>query len=628
MSKYTVYGLPGVYNASPLSLNDGDGVALAVTQLGQLIVVNADGSAIAGGAEYIDGGVPLAHPHGPTIEWSDGANWQTVSTAKPLPVSATITPSGTQDVNLTKVGGATFALGQQLAAASLPIVIPAAQITTLTPPAALTNYALETGGNLATIAGIVTSSRAAVNPISGQSGVQGGSGVVTALSQRVVLATDVALPTGSNVIGHVITDSGSVVNSTLSAETTKVIGTVNQGTSPWIISGAVTEATIDAALISQEATTSGVKGLIVFGAVTTAKPTYTTGKSDALSLDVNGLLRVSLADTPANTNKLLVTPDSVALPANQSVNVSQMNGVTVSMGSGIMGTGVQRVVIASDNDPLIVKQATAANLNATVVGTGTFVTQSTLQTQTDTVMVGGINIKEINAVTPLMGNGTTGTGSLRVTIASDNTAFAVNATLSAETTKVIGTARIIGNTGATLDSTVGAGTAPTNQQVVGAIYNSTEISPTTGQAFALQADAKGRLRNVIMDAAGNTRGANVNSGNQLTVTTIGDFFPASTGLIFNGFRITTNTTTTPISADAYLSSIAITSEVAGTTSKITVQSKNATPRILIDGLVTTAINTTPTVINFQTPILMSGGIDIVTSGAVAATVNVWLNYYS
>lgn len=37
------------------------------------------------------------------------------------------------------------------------------------------------------------------------------------------------------------------------------------------------------------------------------------------------------------------------------------------------------------------------------------------------------NIAQINGVTPLMGNGVTGTGSPRVTIASDNTAFAVNA---------------------------------------------------------------------------------------------------------------------------------------------------------------------------------------------------------
>lgn len=41
------------------------------------------------------------------------------------------------------------------------------------------------------------------------------------------------------------------------------------------------------------------------------------------------------------------------------------------------------------------------------------------------------NVAKINNVTPLMGNGVTGTGSQRVTIASDNTAFSVNAALAA-----------------------------------------------------------------------------------------------------------------------------------------------------------------------------------------------------
>lgn len=68
------------------------------------------------------------------------------------------------------------------------------------------------------------------------------------------------------------------------------------------------------------------------------------------------------------------------------------------------------------------------------------------------------------------------------------------------------------------DANIAAGSAPSKALVAGAVYNSTEISPTTGQTFALQADAKGRLRNVIMDAAGNTRGANVNSSNQLSVS--------------------------------------------------------------------------------------------------------------
>lgn len=60
----------------------------------------------------------------------------------------------------------------------------------------------------------------------------------------------------------------------------------------------------------------------------------------------------------AAMTKLLVTPDSVALPANQSVNVAQMNGVTTTMGNGVAGTGVQRVAIASDN--------TAFSVNATL----------------------------------------------------------------------------------------------------------------------------------------------------------------------------------------------------------------------------------------------------------------------
>jgi hypothetical protein len=41
-----------------------------------------------------------------------------------------------------------------------------------------------------------------------------------------------------------------------------------------------------------------------------------------------------------------------------------------------------------------------------------------------------VNVAQINGITPLMGNGVTGTGSPRVTIASDNTAFTVNAAQS------------------------------------------------------------------------------------------------------------------------------------------------------------------------------------------------------
>lgn len=53
------------------------------------------------------------------------------------------------------------------------------------------------------------SDRAKVNPIAGQAGVQGGSGGVTALTQRTTLATDVALPTGTNSLGKVVPEASS-----------------------------------------------------------------------------------------------------------------------------------------------------------------------------------------------------------------------------------------------------------------------------------------------------------------------------------------------------------------------------------------------------------------------------------
>lgn len=131
--------------------------------------------------------------------------------------------------------------------------------------------------------------------------------------------------------------------------------------------------------------------------------------------------QVSLANTGANSNKLLVTPDSVALPSNQSVNESQINGVA-----------------------------------------------------------------------PLMGNGVTGTGSQRVTIASDNTAFAVNSTLSAETTKVIGTVNqgtspwvvsgtVTANAGTNLNTSLLAVESGGN---LAAIKTDVDKIPSQGQALA------------------------------------------------------------------------------------------------------------------------------------------------
>lgn len=142
------------------------------------------------------------------------------------------------------------------------------------------------------------------------------------------------------------------------------------------------------------------------------------------------------------------------------------NAVTLTPGAGVtmrtkdIGAGVQSPfnILGDTAGASIYGTAGTANANVltiqgiasgtTVPVTGTVtITASTVVPVTGTVAVTQStspwvsNTSQINGVIPLMGNGVTGTGSQRVTIASDNTAFSVNATLSAETTKVIGTVR-------------------------------------------------------------------------------------------------------------------------------------------------------------------------------------------
>lgn len=100
---------------------------------------------------------------------------------------------------------------------------------------------VDDGTNIQSMSGD-SSGRANVNLISGQTGVQGGSGTVSATTQRVVLATDVALPAGSNAIGKLAANSGvdigdvDVTSLPALVASTAVIGIVDINRLVWISS--------------------------------------------------------------------------------------------------------------------------------------------------------------------------------------------------------------------------------------------------------------------------------------------------------------------------------------------------------------------------------------------------------
>ncbi len=125
------------------------------------------------------------------------------------------------------------------------------------------------------------SDRAKVNIIVGQAGVQGGSGTVSANTQRVVLATDVALPTGSNTIGSIAS----------------IITSVTPGTSAAHLGKA-----------EDAGHTTGDTGVFVLGVRNTANSTLTGADTryspiavDIMSGPISGVRRSSTTLTAINT---------------------------------------------------------------------------------------------------------------------------------------------------------------------------------------------------------------------------------------------------------------------------------------------------------------------------------------
>ena len=228
-----------------------------------------------------------------------------------------------------------------------------------------------------------------------------------------------------------------------------------------IASGALASGALAPGSISSGAAVSGAfadGSLVTLGAKADAKSTAT----DTTAITVMQVLKEisAMAQAPA------------ALPANQSVNNAQVNGVTMLTGAGATGTGAQRVTAAQDTTtiagsapgtagsasanvvtvqgvasmtPVQVSQATAGNLNATVVGTGTFAVQSTLQA--GSAIVGKVGIDQ---TTPGTTNG-----------------VQVNAALPAGA-NTIGKVDILGNAGAAVDAATGAA-PPANAILQGVI---------------------------------------------------------------------------------------------------------------------------------------------------------------
>ena len=145
-----------------------------------------------------------------------------------------------------------------------------------------------------------------VNPLTNSSVVkaqlQDNAGTAITLGQKAMTAS---------VPVVLASDQTSIpVAATLSAETTKVIGTVNQGTSPWVTSNATTS-------------------VVGNGAAATAQRVTIANDSTGI------LAQVTLVPTVTTVSTV--------------TSLTQMNGQAISMGTGVRAAGTQRVTIATDD---------------------------------------------------------------------------------------------------------------------------------------------------------------------------------------------------------------------------------------------------------------------------------------
>jgi len=264
--------------------------------------------------------------------------------ATPVPVSGTLTINPLTNSSIVKAqlqdnSGTAITLGQQLAAASLPVVLTATQISTLTPLTSVTVTQATSTNLKADVTIAAAQTLATVTTV----------GAVTAITN--------ALPVGSNVIGKVSIDQ----------------------TTP--------------------GTTNAVSAVLTTGSAAIGKLTANAGVTI-------GAVEIAAAQT-------LGTVTTVGTVTN----LSQMGGVAISLNTGVRDTGTQRVTIAT-NDLV------------PVTGTITAVTSITNALPAGTNLLGKISIDQ---TTP----GTTNAVQANAGTNLNTSALALDATLTGGTAKSV-----------------------------------------------------------------------------------------------------------------------------------------------------------------------------------------------
>lgn len=319
-----------------------------------------------------------------------------------------------------------------------------------------------------------------------------------------VSAASLPLPSGAATSANQSTEIASLAS--IDGKTPALGQALAASSVPVVLTAA--QVTTLTSTVSQASTTSGQSGPLVQGAVTTAAPTYTNGQTDPLSLTTAGALRVDASGStqPISGTVTVVQPTGTNLHA--VLDTTSTTAVTQATASNLnatvsQGTGTNLHVVTDATSTTAVTQATATNLNAAVVGTGTAGSPAG-------------NILTVQGVASMT----------KLLVTPDSVALPANQ--SVNLSQVGGTNTVTGGVAGSqgIGGLAASGATKSGNPVqVGGVFNTTPPTVTNGQAVEAQYTARGEAHGIIRDAAGNLRGANVNSSNELTVSAAVTSFP-------------------------------------------------------------------------------------------------------
>lgn len=240
---------------------------------------------------------------------------------------------------------------------------------------------------------------------------QGSAGDAANTNSVIGQLKQIKTNTASVTIGSLPAISGTVTANQGGSWTVQANAGTNLNTSALAL-----DTSVNGVIVAQGSTTSGEKGPLIQGAVTTAAPSYTTAQTSPLSLTLAGALRVdasattqpvsgtfwqatqpiSAASLPlpggaataakqpalgtagtassdvitvqgiASMTALKVDGSAVTQPvsgtisitANSAVNVAQFGGTNIATGTGAGGAGIPRVTVSNDSNVLATQSGT------------------------------------------------------------------------------------------------------------------------------------------------------------------------------------------------------------------------------------------------------------------------------